>query len=78
MKKILLSIFLLAGVAADAQVFWTENFGTACDQGTLAAGFASSNGTWSVTNTGTNDSYANTWYVSATEAGMGVGICAQI
>lgn len=75
MRKISLSIFLLAAVAADAQVFWTEDFGTGCSQGTLASGFVSSNGTWSVTNTGTNGTLSNFWYVSATEAGMGVGNC---
>ncbi|MCX7697537.1 MAG: hypothetical protein N2Z72_07600, partial [Bacteroidales bacterium] len=52
-------------------VFWSEGFGTGCNQGQLANGFTSSNGTWTVTNTGTNGNYANQWYVSATENGQG-------
>jgi hypothetical protein len=75
MKKTLLALFILLSSAAGAQIFWTENFGTGCSQGTLAHSFVSTNGTWNVTNTGTNGTLANVWYISATEAGMGVGNC---
>jgi len=54
--------------------FWFEDFGTGCNQGQLANGFASSNGTWGVVNTGTNSASANTFYVSATEQ-IGVSGC---
>ncbi len=73
------SIFFLIGFLivfpTYSQVFWTEDFGTGCSQGQSANGFVSANGTWTVTNTGTNDPYANLWFVSAMEAGMGSGNC---
>jgi gliding motility-associated-like protein len=58
-------------------VFWTETFGTSatCNQGNLASGFVTANGTWSVTNQGINDPLANTWYISSTEAGFPAGTC---
>lgn len=55
--------------------FWTEDFGTGCNQGALASAYTGTNGAWTVTNTGTNDPDANQWYVSATESGMGAGNC---
>lgn len=61
----------------DAQVFWSEGFGTGCTQGAVAnaAVPTASNGAWVVTATGVNNPGANEWYISATEAGMGVGVC---
>jgi len=56
-------------------VFWTETFGTGCDQGQLASSYTGPNGAWAITNIGTNGNYANTWYVSATENGNGAGNC---
>jgi hypothetical protein len=57
-------------------VFWNENFGTGCDKGQYAHGInASGLGTWSVVSVGINDQYANKWFISAAEAGMGVGNC---
>src|ERR1700741_1768074 len=58
--------------------FWTENFGTGCNQLQLGNGVnASGNGPWVVTympgyfpSTGSDE-----YYVSATEAGMGAGNC---
>jgi len=76
MKKLqLFFLCLIAPALGISQPFWSENFGTGCNSGNLAAGYLGPNGTWTVTNTGTNDSYSNVWYVSATEAGMGVGNC---
>ncbi|MEW6469942.1 MAG: PKD domain-containing protein [Bacteroidota bacterium] len=75
MKRYLALFLLTLPFGSFAQVFWTENFGTGCSQNTLANGFISSNGTWTVTNTGANGAGANQWFVSATEAGMGAGIC---
>ncbi|MDF2453015.1 MAG: hypothetical protein K0S26_2519, partial [Bacteroidota bacterium] len=63
------------GSGTTSTVFWTEAFGTGCNQGALASAFTGTNGAWAVTNTGTNDPSANQWYVSATESGMGVGNC---
>ncbi|CAG0991124.1 MAG: PKD domain-containing protein [Bacteroidetes bacterium] len=76
MKKIIL--FLVCSVIAVplfSQIFWTETFGTGCNQGQNANGFVSANGVWTVTNTGVNAAEANKWFVSATEAGMGSGNC---
>jgi hypothetical protein len=67
--------FLGGSYYAGAQTFWTEDFGTGCSQGTVASSYTGTNGTWSISNTGTNDNYANQWFVSATEAGMGVSNC---
>lgn len=78
MKKYLFSIAtLLMGMAGIAQTtFWTENFGISPVCGTvLATAYTSTNGAWTVANTGTNDPAANDWYVSPKEAGMGVGNC---
>jgi len=55
--------------------FWTETFGTGCNQGNYASGFNAGMGTWSVVSTGNNDTYANKWFISATESGMGIGNC---
>ena len=55
--------------------FFTENFGTGCNQGNLANGTVTLNGTWTTTLTGFNGAGANNWFVSATEAGMGAGNC---
>jgi len=63
------------GVSASAiSTFWTENFGTGCSQFQSANNF-SGTGTWTVASTGINDAFANQWFVSATEAGMGAGVC---
>lgn len=61
--------------ALNAQVFWTEDFGTGCNQNNLANGTATANGSWTVTNTGPNHALANEFFISATEAGMGAGNC---
>lgn len=60
-----------------SQVFWTEDFGNSdCSAaGTVADGFNSANGIWTVTATGINGVGANVWYISSTEAGMPEGEC---
>jgi PKD repeat protein len=63
------------GGAAAPSIFWTEDFGTACNSGYLASGTITPNGTYTMTNTGSNDAQANTWYISATENGNAVGAC---
>lgn len=76
MKKIYLIIAISATTLfANAQVFWTEDFGTGCNQGTLASAFTGSNGAWAIASTGTNDPYANTFYIGAQEAGNAIGTC---
>jgi len=58
-------------------VFWKEDFGNtgACDAGTGANNFATANGIWTVISTGTNDNFANQWYISASEAGQPIATC---
>jgi gliding motility-associated-like protein len=69
-------IFSLIITQTKAQtIFWTEGFGTGCDDGQLAAGINTGNGAWAVTNTGTNVALSNTWYISASENGNAVGAC---
>jgi hypothetical protein len=73
----LFTIFLMIGFAANAQTqFWIEDFGTnpVCASSQVTA-FTSTNGAWTNSVTGTNQTFANVWYVSPAEAGMGVGIC---
>lgn len=59
---------------------FVETFGNTsignCDQGNVANGYVTSNGTWTVTLLGVNDTAANWWYISATEPGLPVGSCA--
>lgn len=57
------------------QIFWTETFGSGCNTGTLANNETTTNGIWTVSNTGTNGANANVWYISAEENGAGVGNC---
>ena len=63
-----------SALIANAQVFWTEDFGTGCTA-VLASTFSGTNGSWTLASTGTNDTYANTFFVSAQEAGNAIGAC---
>lgn len=72
---ILLTFFFSYVLSSFSQPFWTEDFGVGCSQGTLASAYTGTNGAWTVPNTGTNHTYANDFFVSATEAGTGVGNC---
>lgn len=79
--RILLTVLLFqSGItSSNAQAFWTETFGDNggfCDQGNEADNFVSVNGVWTVTPIGTQDIYANEWYISATEPGQSNGSCA--
>ena len=77
MKRLLLPSLLIFVTVCHAQ-FWTENFNTAgCSSGNPAIGYTSSNGIWSVTSTGINDSYADIWYVSSKCSNTGSGNCAS-
>ncbi len=78
MKKLLLSLILISFSLLHAQTtFWSENFGTDPVCQTLAANNASPsiNGVWTMSVIGTNDVFANDWYISAREAGMAVSTC---
>lgn len=79
MKKIYtIASFLTLAVTVQAQTaFWSEDFGNGCDRGQTPAQFASVNGAWTETSTGTNDSHADMWFVSATAAGTGGGNCSD-
>ena len=72
-------IFLmLCSISAQAQVveFWSENFGSGCNTGTLATTYFSfTNGPWTVTEMGVNADVANAWFVSASENGNAAGQC---
>jgi len=76
MKKIYLILAICTSAfITNAQVFWTENFGTGCNQGQLASAFTGANGAWTIASTGTNDATANTFYIGAQEAGNAIGAC---
>jgi gliding motility-associated-like protein len=72
---------MVSGKTSAQTLVWLETFGDrttpTCDQANLANGFATSNGAWTVTNFGVNDSAANEWYISSTEPGKSVGSCSS-
>ncbi len=55
------------GGGTEEDLFWTEDFGTGCNQGQSGDGFVSENGTWTIVNTGINETYSNSFFVSAAE-----------
>ncbi len=69
-------VLLLFTLNASSQVtFWTEDFGTGCDDGQLATAVSGSNGAWAIVSTGSNVALSNTWYISASENGNAAGVC---
>ena len=68
-------LFFLPALSANAQVFWTEDFGIGCNQNQLAGSYTGPNGAWTVSSPSANGTSANDWFISATEAGMGAGNC---
>jgi PKD repeat protein len=77
MKKLTTLFFISAlALSSSAQVFWSEDFGTGCNTGTLANGYATTNGQWNVTDVASPAPYANEWYISAHTRNTGVGNCA--
>lgn len=74
-KILLLSGLILSVLSGSAQIFWTENFGTGCDAGLLATAATTTNGPWTMSNTGVNQAAANNWYISATANGNPAGQC---
>ena len=71
-------LLTICSISAEAQVveFWSENFGSGCNTGTLANDYFSfTNGPWTITETGANADVANAWFVSASENGNAAGQC---
>lgn len=68
---LILSIFLACYCSAQT-IFWTETFGTGCAS---SGNLNTSNGTWTITNTGVNGVDANTFIISAMEDGHAPGQC---
>ncbi|MBL7941304.1 MAG: hypothetical protein JNM00_00970 [Flavobacteriales bacterium] len=76
MRLLLSCALILALQPLRTQVeFWTEDFGTGCNQGFGVASYTGPNGAWSSVNTGTNAGSASVWFVSATENGNEPGEC---
>ncbi len=76
MRKLYFIFLMILGLGTNAQVFWTEDFGTNPVCGTVvASAYSGTNGAWTTSLTGTNQGAANNWYVSPKEAGTGVGNC---
>ena len=76
--RLFLCLLSLCSFTSRAQVveFWSENFGSGCNTGTLASDYFSfTNGPWTVTETGANADVANAWFVSAAENGNAAGQC---
>jgi gliding motility-associated-like protein len=72
---VLTLVFALFSFYSNAQVFWTEAFSNGCASGCLVTSYTGPNGTWTMTNTGTNAASANTWYISGAENGEPAGNC---
>ncbi|NQX91557.1 MAG: hypothetical protein HRT74_05420 [Flavobacteriales bacterium] len=72
---LLLPLLLCAAISYSQDIIWQEDFGSGCDQGQLAASTTLNSGQWSLSSTGTNESLANTWFISAMENGEGEGNC---
>jgi len=65
---------LLCAVKGYGQVFWTEDFNLpVCD--CVADNYTGVNGLWSIELLGTNQGFANTFYVSCQENGHPAGAC---
>lgn len=67
-------LILIAATASGQTVIYSEDFGSGCSTGNLVTSYQGTGGTWTMMS-GANGTHANTFYVSATEAGMGEGNC---
>jgi hypothetical protein len=78
MKKIISLLLLIIGVInsnIDAQVFWTETFGTSGASGTHVGAYSGTHGAWTEAILSTEGGSPNPWFVSCDEAGHVVGGC---
>jgi hypothetical protein len=75
--KYLVLICVLISFQTNAQVveFWTEDFGIGSTPGQVATNYFSINGSWTITETGTNVSTGNIWFISDAENGNSPGDC---
>lgn len=76
--KNLYFLFFLFPFTLNAQIYWTEDFGTgsnSCNDTQFAVNFSGSNGSWTVTQTGVNGINANEWYISSTSSSSVAGSC---
>lgn len=80
-KYFTLLIILTCSFSFSQTVFWQETFGTGCSQGTVANVVATpSNGAWfivSMLGGIGNGASANDWFISASSAGLPIGLCAD-
>lgn len=78
MRFLLLNLIICSSffVFGQTVTVWNEDFGTGCNQGQIANGFTTANGTWTVSNQGVNDTESNEWFVSAAEQ-IGAGDCGE-
>jgi hypothetical protein len=53
--------------------FWTEGFSNGCTA--VCSTYTGTNGTWTVSSTGTNGASANSWFYSCAENGNAAGAC---
>jgi hypothetical protein len=78
MKKLYtITVLLFIATVAHTQVFWTDDFGTGCNRGTLATAYTDPNGQWNTTDLVPAETYSNKWYISSTCSGTGAGNCAS-
>ncbi len=76
MKQILLLVLLFPlFLNAQTVTVFTDDFGSGCDADNPVTNYNPPSGTWTVTETGTNYTTANIWYVSAAENGNDAGEC---
>ena len=73
-----LVVVIIFPVWGFSQSFWTETFSNSCVSNCYANTYVGPNGAWTTTNTGTNGSDPNVWYVSGAECGNDAGICGSV
>src|SRR5690242_3859263 len=79
MKGNLLAILLIFFFGKlSSQVFWTEDFGTAClPRANVANNYSGINGAWTIAYTSQNEEYGNEWYINDRIAFVNEETCAQ-
>lgn len=79
MKRCLLIVLFVLPMpllAPGQQTVWAEEFENGCATGCYANTYVSGpNGAWTISNTGTNGSCANRWFISCAENGGAPGSC---
>lgn len=73
---VIISLCYILFIHLEAQVvFWNEDFQNNCSSGCVANTYTGPNGSWTITNTGSNGSAANTWFISGAECGVNANTC---